>query len=142
MVVKVESEALVGRSPEDVFAFVANGENDPQWNAWTLEATKLTDGPLGPGTRFKGRMKRFGEISWHIGDFEPPRRLTLISEGQPAGTHTIQLEPVPGGTRVRQLGEVQPSGGMLVAVPLIYLMFRSHFKQLARGLVQALGPTA
>jgi uncharacterized protein YndB with AHSA1/START domain len=140
MVIRVSSTSEVGRSPEEVFAFVANGENDPRWNAWTLDAKRVSGGEIGPGTRFQGRMKRFGEIAWHIGDFQPPRRLTLISEGRPAGTHTIELEPTRGGTRVIQVGEVRPSAAMLPMLPVMFLMFRSHFKQLARGLVTALGP--
>src|SRR5262245_11416856 len=100
MVIRVTVQSEVGRKPGEVFAFMADGENDMKWNAWAIESKKISEGPIGAGTRFRGRLKRFGETTWHIGAFEPSRRLTLVGEGQPAGVHTITLDDVGGGTRV------------------------------------------
>ena len=59
---RLESVQVIGRPPEEVFDFLADARNEVHWNAWARRIEKLSDGPVGRGTRFHGsRLQRVGE---------------------------------------------------------------------------------
>ena len=45
MATLIEKNIIINRPPEDVFAFISNYENDPQWRQSAKEANYLTGGP-------------------------------------------------------------------------------------------------
>ena len=49
---RFEATVLIDRPSEDVFAFLADGENDPKFSPRVLEMTKTTDGPPKVGTGY------------------------------------------------------------------------------------------
>jgi len=58
---------------DDVFAFICDPQNDPQWNPKVLEVTKLTAGPIGFGTTFRYVLAYFAgsiECEWQITNYE------------------------------------------------------------------------
>src|SRR5205823_14172144 len=50
----------INRPIEEVFAFLADGENDKKFSSRVLEIHKTTDGPPGAGTVFKSTVKDAG----------------------------------------------------------------------------------
>jgi hypothetical protein len=48
------------RPVEDVFGFLADPRNESKYNPIILDARKITDGPIGSGTKFVQRAKSFG----------------------------------------------------------------------------------
>ena len=50
--VKIEVSAVIDRPVEDVFAFMSNPENDPQWQSDTAETKITSQGPMGVGTTY------------------------------------------------------------------------------------------
>lgn len=50
----------IDRPVEEVFDFLANGENDTKWSARVQEMEKKTDGPPGLGTVYASRVKDAG----------------------------------------------------------------------------------
>jgi hypothetical protein len=57
---EIEGEILIGRSVEDVFDFVADQRNEPQYNPRMVRAAKVTDGPVGTGTVFRRLVAQAG----------------------------------------------------------------------------------
>ena len=55
-----KATVVVDRPIEDVFAFLADGENDPKFSPRVLEMAKTTDGPPAVGTRFASTVKDAG----------------------------------------------------------------------------------
>ncbi len=51
---------VIDRPIEAVFAFLANGENDPKFSSRVLEIRKTTDGPPGVGTVYASTVKDGG----------------------------------------------------------------------------------
>ena len=49
---KFESSIVINRPVEEVFALLSNQENNPKWQAESLEVKKTSDGPIGVGTTF------------------------------------------------------------------------------------------
>jgi hypothetical protein len=50
--VVVEAEVDIKRSPEDVFDYCSDPSHEPEWNPMMKRIEKITDGPVGVGTRF------------------------------------------------------------------------------------------
>jgi hypothetical protein len=52
--------AVIDRPIADVFAFLADGSNDPKFSPRVQEIRKTTDGPVGVGTTFESTVKDAG----------------------------------------------------------------------------------
>ena len=72
---KFEGSAEIDRPIEEVFAFLADGTNDPKFSPRVLEIKKVTDGPNGLGTIYESKVKDAGmktDRRFVITQFEEP----------------------------------------------------------------------
>ena len=60
---RVSGEILINRPVEVVFDYVADQRNEPIYNPRMLQSEKITDGPIGVGTRFRATAQ-VGSASW------------------------------------------------------------------------------
>ena len=70
--------AVINRPIADVFAFLAEGTNDPKFSPRVLEISKESDGPPGLGTVFVSRVKDAGMTTsrrFEYTAFEAPTKL-------------------------------------------------------------------
>jgi hypothetical protein len=124
--VRIRGEITIVRPVDVVFDFVADERNEPRYNPRMLLAEKISDGPIGPGTRFRAQTTSMGRavemvIEWTT--YERPGRLgssTHLSTMDIAGTLTF--DPVPDGTRMQWSWELKPRGFIRLITPLIALM--------------------
>jgi uncharacterized protein YndB with AHSA1/START domain len=75
---RFEATTLIERPIEEVFAFLADGENDPKFSPRVLEIAKTTDGPPGVGTTYASTVKDSGvktKREFKITEFEEPTRI-------------------------------------------------------------------
>ena len=75
---RFEGRAVIERPIEEVFAFLADGENDPKFSPRVLEIAKKTDGPPGVGTIYASTVKDAGMKSrreFELTEFESPARI-------------------------------------------------------------------
>ena len=80
---RVEGEIVINRPVNEVFEFVADERNEPRYNPQMRVAEKITDGPIGVGTRFRVKTVSFGrpvEMVIEFTGYEPPRRLASSTE--------------------------------------------------------------
>lgn len=121
--VSIKGETVIGRRPETVFDFVADERNEPRFNPHMLRAVKLSDGPVGKGTRYRATMKSLGrtfDMLTELTEYERPTRLSSRTEMSSADIHgTLTFEPDPAGTRMRWAWEMEPKGLSRLAGPLI-----------------------
>ena len=136
--VKVEHEVFVDRPPDDVFAYVSEPENVPEWQSGVLESRRETKGPLEPGARwtevrtFLGR--RF-ESTLEATALEPRREFSLRVVSGPFPFEVRHLfEAEGGGTRIRVVAEGDPGRafklGAPVAVRAAEKLFANDFARL------------
>ena len=45
--IKIENSTIINRPGDEVFEFLANSENNPQWQSGTQEVKKTSEGPIG-----------------------------------------------------------------------------------------------
>jgi uncharacterized protein YndB with AHSA1/START domain len=107
----VENAVDIRRSPEEVFDYCTDIVREPEWNPRTRRVDKLTEGPIGLGTRFEGEWIKGSPMVIEYVRFERPtrwasvgrsRRIDATSEGRvsatQAGAHlTIRMELRPRG---------------------------------------------
>jgi len=98
------NEILIDRPRDDVFAFLADPENDPQWRSGVLDLTHVSG--RGVGARYaqgvKGPGGRRIPADIEITDFNPGQSIafqTLTGPVRPRGRYV--LSAAEGGTRVR-----------------------------------------
>jgi uncharacterized protein YndB with AHSA1/START domain len=119
---RFEATVFIERPIEEVFAFLANGENDPKFSPRVLEIAKTTDGPPGVGTVYASTVKDAGvktRREFELTEFEPPTRIRWREVSKnlvtaPEGGY--DLAPEGGGTRVTIYNVLEGHGpGKLIA---------------------------
>jgi uncharacterized protein YndB with AHSA1/START domain len=126
----VECAVDIARSREDVFDYVTDIAREFEWNPRTKRVVKLTDGPIGAGTRWEGE--------WIAGDpmligyvaFDRPtswrsigrsRGLVVVSEGR--------VEAAGDGSRLTFRVELEPHGRLRLLEPLLGRIMRGRERQ-------------
>ena len=114
MVSHVEGEIVIHRPVEEVFDFVADERNEPHYNPRMLRAEKITDGPVGPGTRFLAELETMGHtmpMTVEFTNYDRPRRVTSCTRSSMMTTvGTLTFVPIADGTRMRWSWDVRPRG--------------------------------
>ncbi|BAC72830.1 polyketide cyclase [Streptomyces avermitilis] len=112
-----EATVEISRPVEEVFAFLADGRNDPEFSPRVQEITKTPDGPTAVGTVFTSTVKDAGMKTgrkFRITEFEAPRRIrwTEISKNVvTADEGGYDLESTGAGTtRVRIFNVLEGHG--------------------------------
>jgi carbon monoxide dehydrogenase subunit G len=54
---RFEGTTHIDRPIEEVFAFLSDGENDPEFSPRVIEIAKTSEGPPGVGTTYASRVK-------------------------------------------------------------------------------------
>jgi len=119
-----EESVEIDRPPEEVFSYVANPENLPEWSNLVLEVRKDTEGQLQEGDRFSVVAKFLGrrfETPFEVSAHEPPRRHSDRSMGGPFEQEYIYtFEATEGGkTRLTHVVEAEPGGFFRLVGPLL-----------------------
>ena len=120
---RFEQSVVINRPSEQVFDFLANPLNDPQWSSASVEMRKTSGGPVGVGATFRqvGRfLGRRLEFALEVTAYEPNRRFGMkVTAGPIKFAGIRELETVPDGTRVTFKGGGQSSGFFRIADPLL-----------------------
>lgn len=97
---------MIDRPIDEVFPFLADGENDPKFSPRVLEIAKTTDGPRGVGTVYASTVKDAGvktKREFKITEFTPPTRIRWAEVSKNLVTASeggYDLAPEGDGTRV------------------------------------------
>ena len=123
---RIEGDIVIKRPVDEVFDFVADERNEPRYNPRMLRAEKVSDGPIGAGTKFRAETattRGSAEMTIEITRYERPSRLessTRLSNMDIKGALTF--DPVPEGTRMRWVWDVRAHGVLTLMGPLISRM--------------------
>jgi uncharacterized protein YndB with AHSA1/START domain len=130
--IRAEQSGVIDRPIEDVFAFVGDQTNTPAWQAGLVEVRRTTAGPIGVGTKHtfvRSFMRRRLEADNEYVAFEPNKRITFRTTSGPVRLEASYLfEPTPEGTRITSRIEMDASGFMSLAEPLIAATLKREMK--------------
>ncbi|WP_328907873.1 SRPBCC family protein [Streptomyces sp. NBC_00234] len=112
-----EATVEVDRPAEEVFAYLADGRNDPQFSPRVLKIDRIPDTPTAVGTIFRSTVKDAGMKSareFRITALEAPVKIRWAEVSKTsvmAREGGYDLEPLPGGgTRVRIFNVLEGHG--------------------------------
>jgi uncharacterized membrane protein len=125
----------INRPAADVFAFLGDGENDPQWRSGVLDVRRRSG--RGQGAVYeqgvKGPMGRRVPADYEITAYEPDRRIAfraIAGPVRPEGSY--ELTPIDGRTRVTFSLRYTPRGMGRLMSPMVGKAMRAEVAQLDR----------
>lgn len=121
--IQLEDSIVIQRPIAEVFAYVSDLRNAPQWQTGLLEVRKISDGALGVGSQFTFVRKFLGqrlEASNQFTRYEPLSLISFVTNSGPVHVENSYLfEAAPEGTRLTCKLEMRPQGFSRLAEPLI-----------------------
>lgn len=97
--IEFESSVQINRPLREVFAFVANQENNPKWNYFVTSVKKTSEGPFDAGTTFH-QVRKTDPQELQIAVIEPNRliRIETIPPSTPEVNRLISFREENGNT--------------------------------------------
>jgi ligand-binding SRPBCC domain-containing protein len=125
----VDDSIVIERPRQEVWEFATDPDNIMLTNSNLVEFDKLTDGPVGEGTRFRGVVKVAGKkLEWtsEVTKFDAPSTFAQQSiESAIPFTVEVTYEDADGGTRMSWHQESESFGGVFgkLSDPIVTRMY-------------------
>ena len=120
--------------PAVVFDYLANFESVAEWDPGVSEATRLDEGPVAVGSRFRVVVKT-GPLVYEVTELDPGRRIRLVAQSSTVRSDdVITVLPVEGGATVSYDADLTLRGWAVVMAPLLPLVFSRIGDKAAAGL--------
>ena len=127
--VVITNQTVVACPPEELFDYCVDIRNELEWNPTAKSMEKLTDGPVGVGTKFLARWKGApSAIEVECVEFDRPLRWVHDNGGPIAVTFTGAVQPVDGGSLLSVRFDARPQGWFRLMFPLFVVMARRQEK--------------
>jgi uncharacterized membrane protein len=130
---RASSEIVIKRPREDVFAFLADPENDPQWRSGVLDLKRVSGSGIGArytqGVKGPGGRRIPADID--ITELTPGEAIafrTIAGPVRPRGRYV--LAAANGGTRVRFELEADLKGVKRLLAPMVQKTMNNEVGQL------------
>ena len=111
---ELEVAVDISRPVSEVWAFVTDLKNSPNWTRSGSELRQTSPGPLGVGATLESSRRILGRDiksqSLRVTAYEPEHAIFLVSEIPILGRADVRLafEPIEGGTRVTRTSAIEP----------------------------------
>ncbi len=131
--IKIESSVVINRPVDEVFEFLVNSENDPQWQSSSQEVTKTSEGPIGVGTTYSTVLRVLGrrlESTMEYTAYEPNKRVDgKTTTGPIPFQYENTFEPAAeGGIKVKIAIEGDAGGFFKLAEPIVARMLQRQIE--------------
>jgi uncharacterized protein YndB with AHSA1/START domain len=135
-------ETVIRRPAEDVFDFCSDLRSELRWNPKAKYVEKLTDGPVGVGTRYRAQWANSGPTAVEVVQFDRPRSWATHTNARGMGIRfqgTVS-DAAPGARYTAYL-ELQPRRLARLVAPLALWAMRRQDQKNMRRIRQALEST-
>jgi uncharacterized protein YndB with AHSA1/START domain len=113
-VVRFELSVEIAKPVHEVWEYLIEPENVPQWQASALSSHQISDGAMGVGTHLQDERRFLGHRARsevEVTEFEPERLFTLHGLSGPVRfTIRHRLQETAVGTQIQIEAEADPSG--------------------------------
>ncbi|MDH3729983.1 MAG: SRPBCC family protein [Acidimicrobiia bacterium] len=140
---RVSKSVFIPKPASEVFDYLADFSNTAEWDPGVAEATRIDQGPVGPGstfdlvTLFRGRRV---PVTYEMTVYEPSTRVVLVGNNPRfTGTDDIGVTPEGDGTRVAWNAEFQMKGAARLLQPFLGGVFEKLSVEAMEGLEATLG---
>ncbi|UCG25589.1 MAG: SRPBCC family protein [Chloroflexota bacterium] len=139
---KIETSVIIDRPVEEVFAYIVDPKNTPEWAGPVIEARQTSEGAVGLGTtssRITQFLGRTMEATYEITEFEPYEYYADRTTSGPVPINArMSLNPVIGGTELTIEGEIESAGFFKLAEPVLARMAKRQVATDAQTLKEIL----
>lgn len=142
----VHSVISINRPPAEVFAFIANPENNPKWQNGMVSCQITSEGEWGLGSTYAQQAKFMGRdivSKFEITQYEPGRLIqgdTLESSFPISFTRIVDPDESGAGSKVQAIVSGDASGFIKIFTPLMNWMvgrsIRADYRRLKALLEQ------
>ncbi len=145
--VRVDISTEVKRPVAEVFAYVSDPANLPEWNSLVQEAS-ASETPIRVGTKIMSRVKFLGrriEQTAEVTEFAHDKKFVFKGDKPFPATITNLFEAATGGTKLTQIGEFEPGGFFKVGEPILARITKKQFEaqlDTLKELLEARAPAA
>ena len=118
--VVVVAEVDISRPPEQIFDYCSDPGREPEWNPMMKTSKKITDGPVGVGSRYATEFVKGPPMVMECTGYQRPSAWSLVgrSSALTAGGGGRVL-PAAGGSHLIMRMELEPRGFLRLAAPLL-----------------------
>ena len=130
----LENAVEIARSPVEVFDYCSDLSNEREWSPGSMKSVeKLTNGPVGVGTRYRAEWQQGGPNTVEYTRFEHPTFWEATSDSKMLGmVFQARVEPTPAGSRLIVRMDLQPHGLARLGAPILRrVMQREEVRNLA-----------
>lgn len=124
--IHIAGEVTIDAPVEEVFDTVADERNEPRYNPRMVRAEKVSQGPVGAGTRFVAEPKRGGSrgaMTLEIVEYDRPHRLhNVVTSSYLRVDGTLTFDEVAGGTRLSWDWDTTLTGPTRLLSPVLALL--------------------
>jgi carbon monoxide dehydrogenase subunit G len=114
--VRFELSVEIGRPVHEVWGYLIEPENVPEWQSSAVSSHTVSEGPMTVGTRLQDERRFLGRRAVsevEVTEFEPERLFTLHGLSGPVRfTVRHRLSENAGGTRLDVEAEADPGSGI------------------------------
>ena len=140
--VKSAESVVVARTTEEVFRYVADLRNEPNWHVDIASVASETDPVPVVGRTYALTFKPFmGKTNGTFTALEVEQGARVVYQGNFAGLQpriTYTVEPAGDGTRFTRAVEMRPSGLKVLMTPMMALMVPRRNKVFVQNLKRVL----
>ena len=130
--IRLEEKIIIDSPIEEVFNFVANGENMALWNSAVFKIEKVSAGPLGMGTQFwmlrnlpSGRAENIFEVI----TYKPNTEFSIKTVSGPTPfVYHYHFTSIDSNTSLVLVAEIQLNGLGKIAKPLLAIGIRKGIR--------------
>lgn len=119
-VAHVENSIEIARSAEDVFDYCVDLAREPEWNPKARRVEKLTDGPIGIGTRFEAEFLQGNPMTIELLGFERPVNWETVARSPRMDARGEgRISSTEHGARLVMRMELRPKGALRLLLPIL-----------------------
>jgi hypothetical protein len=137
----LENSVLIERPMGDVFDYAVDMRNELTWNPQCRSMEKITEGPIGLGTKFLAKWKQSPLIEVTCTKFERPQVWEYTNGGPLAVVFEVSLSAQDRGTRLSSRFDVRPHGVMRLFFPVVLRSLRRAEQRNMASIKKALEET-
>jgi uncharacterized protein YndB with AHSA1/START domain len=116
----IETAIEILRPAEEVFGYCSDHTHEIEWNPAMRRVAKITDGPVGAGTRYEMEFLPGRPMVAECVRFDPPASWAVAASGSGMRSwFSGRVTAVPAGARLEFRMEIEPYGLLRATLPLL-----------------------